>query len=754
VRGSISMVRVSSLIGVLILLASAAFAGTYTANSCSQGDVNDCINGTGGTCVGGAHTAVDGDIINIPSGSCTWTSGITVPSSIGITIIGSGTPNVGASTTGASSSCGSGTTITLSGGFTAFGMTPTYGNSTTRLSCLTITYSSGAAIGFKILGTCTSSGCPNLRMDNLTFSSWAGHINAGISYGIGAVGNMFGVLDHNIVNGTANNYLQLVEVSHAGYLGVGQYGDNAWHLAESYGTANFLFIENNQFNTSGCCENEGSAGGLGNQGGSRVVVRFNTYANMDHLNFPMGFHGTESSGRPRSVRAIEYYDNAWTCAAATDCISGPGVRGGTGLIWGNTSSIPSGSDLQQFFTLTTYRVQGSPGGWPACDGNAAYDTNDGTTYYSGTIGSFNSGTNTITVSGSPGWITNQWSPNGAPYSVHDVTQITGAEISANGAGTLTLNGAVNAGAGGAWTPAGGDSIQILRATVCIDQAGGRGAGTLYTGTGGNGLPTPVSAASEVASPTYTWNNSFSGGGSAPSTAVVSFTSRVINKRDFYMENVSQAAQSSATTPFDGSTTIGMGHGTLANQPTTCTTGVGYFATDQGTWDQGGAGGVLDLCTATNTWTTSYTPYTYPHPLTQPANPPTPFPAILAKGGQQSRHDRYVADQAYEQTNRSQMLSHFVLPCPVIEICQSSPYSPRASLRGATDCRITNGHGLHQRDRPRADLLLRRGNGHGSIRRMRELQWWSVQSDHGVGWPDHDGNGPDRGIVYRRHLAQL
>ena len=85
-------------------------------------------------------------------------------------------------------------------------------------------------------------------MDNLTFSGWAVHTNAGISYGIGAVGNMFGVIDHNTVNGTPGDYLQLVEFSHASYLGTGSYGDYVWSLAESYGTANFLFIENNQFN--------------------------------------------------------------------------------------------------------------------------------------------------------------------------------------------------------------------------------------------------------------------------------------------------------------------------------------------------------------------------------------------------------------------------------------------------------------------------------------------------------------------------
>src|ERR1700722_7756577 len=89
----------------VLLLASLSFAGTYTANTCSRGDVNECINNTGGTCVGGGHTAVDGDIIAIPAGTCAWTSGIVVPSNIGITIQGNGTPNSDATTTAPSAGC-------------------------------------------------------------------------------------------------------------------------------------------------------------------------------------------------------------------------------------------------------------------------------------------------------------------------------------------------------------------------------------------------------------------------------------------------------------------------------------------------------------------------------------------------------------------------------------------------------------------------------------------------------------------------
>jgi len=57
--------------------------------------------------------------------------------------------------------------------------------------------------------------------------------------------------------------------------------------------------------------------------------------------------------------------------------------------------------------------------------------------------------------------------------------------------------------------------------------------------------------------------------------------------------------------FDGTT--GVGVGLKAARPATCTTGVGYWATDESK---------LYVATGTNTWSNPafYTPYTYPHPL--------------------------------------------------------------------------------------------------------------------------------------------
>jgi hypothetical protein len=157
---------------------------------------------------------------------------------------------------------------------------------------------------------------------------------------------------------------------------------------------------------------------------------------------------------------------------------------------------------------------------------------------------------------------------------------------------------------------------------------------------------PGRSATGTYMPIYSWNNRWTDistevpftfanyGGTAPPSCSGPpngtcdyFAIHMIQNRDNY-DAVSVNAQSSSTSPFNGTT--GMGFGTLANRPTSCTTnstesgaGVGYFATDQG------AQGTLYTCSATNTWAVFYTPYTYPHPLTQGDTQPAPPTGLQA-----------------------------------------------------------------------------------------------------------------------------
>lgn len=589
----------------VLVMATSCFAGTYTAASCNYSDVNAVINGP-------THSAVDGDIIKIPAGSCTWTTGIKVPSGIGITIIGSGTPNSDASTTGANSTC-TATTITdnVSTG-ALISMTPSYGNSTSRISCMKMVPTvpnPGFGSPIQVVGSCTTSGCPNLRIDNLTApSSWAANGISDDSFALPV--NVFGVADHDTIGDVqpASNGVDFVNPSMAAWQGVGQNGDNSWASPDTIGTAQAFYVENSVFNYALITDTDTI---LGSGGGGRFVCRFNV-VNSISTGGGCSDHGTDTTGRTRGGRQYEVYRNTGICTNATQgCPSFSPGRSGTGIIFGNTFTNSGGGFFKSIATLDAQRRWRPDSPWGSCDGTSAWDQNGPSNpVYSGTIGSVSSSNSqyVITDSSSPGWSTNKWAQSGTPYSFVDVTKGFGYEVSANSSNTLTTG--YTGSYFGVNVPSAGDSYQIRLATACIDQPA-RGAGGLVQGT------TPTLSASgsagsvnEALDPIYEFEDKLPGS-YAP---ISSNEGSIVANRDFYQESSNQGAQTSPTSPFDG--TSGTGHGTLANRPATCTPNVGYWATDQGTWNHSGKGeqGQLFVCSSTNTWTLYYQPYSYPHPL--------------------------------------------------------------------------------------------------------------------------------------------
>lgn len=148
---------------------------------------------------------------------------------------------------------------------------------------------------------------------------------------------------------------------------------------------------------------------------------------------------------------------------------------------------------------------------------------------------------------------------------------------------------------------------------CLDQPGS-GVGQLITGS----FPSVTNASTgtiawpnQALEPIYEWLNSWTGttgnywtvDGEA-STCSPSCTGGNLlqSNRDYYLW-CNASSNNGCTSAFNG--TAGTGSGLLSARPSTCTTTVGYWATDTQT---------LYLCETTNTWTAYYTPYTYPHPL--------------------------------------------------------------------------------------------------------------------------------------------
>jgi hypothetical protein len=148
---------------------------------------------------------------------------------------------------------------------------------------------------------------------------------------------------------------------------------------------------------------------------------------------------------------------------------------------------------------------------------------------------------------------------------------------------------------------------------CRDQIG-RGGDVSQWANCNCGIPAP----SQINSPFYAWSII----GASNDLNNLQPTHIQANRDYYYTDAVNCPSNSSHAT---NKCSAGVGCGPPLYIPEYCATGTAYWATNQSCSDMTGMvganpttpiSGTLYKCTATNTWTPYYTPYTYPHPLRQ------------------------------------------------------------------------------------------------------------------------------------------
>lgn len=453
-------------------------AATVTAASCSYSDVQSAYN-----------SASTGDTIAIPACSANSWGGNTLTLSKAVTIQGHTT----CSGTQSSLACTDGTTIQA-------GSAPSIAINVNGARVTGITFTGDSSSDGHVIVNPAFTGW---RIDHNSFKS-----SASTDRGVYVHGG-YGLIDHNYFrdcdDGVAVDGVTPGDVNA---------GDYSWSHPLTRGTANEVYIEDNNFSYSSVLD-----GAYDIYNGARVVFRFNYVSGTT-----IGNHGLDSGGvGTRSTLSEEIYGNTMTGAGFWTAWN---TRGGTSLMFGNTIS-----NYSVFADLRNYRATAN---WGYGNGNPCNGGN---------------------------WIDGNVLSYGYP---------------------------------------------------CRDQVG-RGPET--TPSTDWPLLSSSSVDSQALYPDYFWSNAF--GGSAPTVSsnfnisdnandsmpnVVS-QYHIVENRDFYNQQAS----------FNG--TAGVGVGQLSSRPSTCGSGVAYWATDQGSWNtSGGSQGVLYKCTSTNNWTSYYTPYTYPHPL--------------------------------------------------------------------------------------------------------------------------------------------
>jgi hypothetical protein len=327
-----------------IMLAAGVQAQTINAASCSESAVQSALN----------SVSQSSATVNIPAGTCTWTSGIsyTVPSgTTSLTIQGAGAEYA---TAGGASTAGTDETVITDGynSTSALVNVTAAADQTARITGVAFLQNSSTPsvkYGMVVLAGDSTT----MRVDHCHFYSYISGNKDVVVYAFGGVAdhNFFGALSGIITNDfgfyNGNGWGGLTDPT--------GYGNASWAVADNFGTDQFFFAEDDLFNNgwvSDCTD------------GGRFVIRHSTMTGANGIEI----HGISGSAY-RGCRAGEIYDNNENSGSGNVFNGGIAeLNSGAYLVWGNTVTnytiVVSLAILRQ--SNVTYPETAPPNGWGYC----------------------------------------------------------------------------------------------------------------------------------------------------------------------------------------------------------------------------------------------------------------------------------------------------------------------------------------------------------------------------------------------------
>lgn len=454
---------------IVLISQHQAMSNVIVAESCSQTHVQAAVN-----------AAQEGSTVLVPSGICQWSQPVTlgkvISSSIktyeskGIVITGSGI----------------GKTI----------LTNTSIKNASLFSMITVSGKSLRITGFTFKDTGikypSSKGMiaiggtgKSWRIDHCQFDHLGG-------FSIVVNGDTSGVLDHSEF---LMKWSTIAIAVYHGEWNNAQFGDGSWASPLNLGSPRAIFIEDNAFtfewdgNT-----NHKHAWSVDSSEGGRYVFRYNKLKNVVLAN-----HGTDTGQNRRGNFSFEIYYNTFSRDIESPYPNAIMLRGGTGVIWGNTATgswknFARASRFRRFYTTTSWSG--------ACDGEGPYDLNDGIVYEKGAHEGPDTGiADPYIYSNAKSWPTDTWSG----YSVINTTRNVSGYIASNTTNTITVTPSPRDQRSGHFFMNNGDKYKIMKPLACVDQVG-RSTGNLLSGRPAS----PSGWPNQALEPVYLWGNTLNG----------------------------------------------------------------------------------------------------------------------------------------------------------------------------------------------------------------------------------------------------